>query len=471
MKVGYLGLAWLSAVVLLAGCSGDSRCDCEYNCTDGVILCIETPDGLYCAPPGADVKSLPVPNDVVADGPGLDGLTADSAKPDNQPGDTEDAAVAPPDAGLDVELPPQGPFEFRALWVTRWDYDSPEKVKTILDHAEMFGFNAVLFQVRGMADAYYNSAFEPWAKGLSGTLGVDPGWDPLEVAVAEAHERGLELHAWINTFNAWVGTTPPPESDPPHILYAHPEWRQADGSGALMEWNNSYTWVSPGIPEVREHVISVATDIVGNYDVDGLHFDYIRYAGPNYSHDQWSEEAFAAAAAASPGLAWEDFQRDTLTAFVQDAYGAIVQVKPEVKVSAAVWGIYQEVFGWGGTSEGYYDYYQDSHRWLELGALDAICPMVYWPLTDPKGGWTDYATLADHHLAAASGRHVYMGVKADYAEFAEIEKEINYLREMEAPGWVIFAYSTLSSNGYGESLSDFVTAEPAYPPPMPWKNQ
>ena len=469
MRSCLLQIGFLLAGLLLCGCAGESRCDCEYNCSDGVVMCIETPDGLFCAPPGADLKALPAREDSAADRFVQDGAFPDSWS--EGVADEDAPSRVAPDVTSDEEQPPEGPFEFRALWVTRWDFDSPETVETILEQAELYGFNAVMFQVRGMADAYYDSAYEPWAKGLSGTLGEDPGWDPLQVAVEEAHARGLELHAWINTFNAWVGTTPPPESDPPHILHAHPEWRQVDGSGNPMEWNNSSTWVSPGIPEVREHVISVAIDIVGNYEVDGLHFDYIRYAGPDYSHDQWSEQAFGAARAQTPGLTWEDFQRDTLTAFMQDAYVAIVQEKPEVKVSAAVWGIYQEVFGWGGTSEGYYDYYQDSHRWLEVGALDAICPMVYWPLTEPKGGWTDFATLADHHLAAAAGRHVYMGIKADYGDFAEIEGEISYLRQMDGPGWVIFAYSTLISHGYGELLAELITAEPATTPPMPWKTQ
>ncbi|MBM4353385.1 MAG: hypothetical protein FJ109_06245 [Deltaproteobacteria bacterium] len=301
------------------------------------------------------------------------------------------------------------------------------------------------------------------------SLGKDPGWDPLATAVAEAHERGMELHAWLNTWTAWTGTTPPPQSSPEHILFAHPEWRQADSTGKPMAFNNSYTWVSPGIPAVRQHVKSVVLDIVDGYDVDGIHFDYIRYAGPDYSHDTWSEDAYLLAKQGNPALSYGDFQRTLLGDWVYETYKALDTVAPAVKVTASVWGIYQDNFGWGGTSEGYHDYYQDSHGWLDAGAVDAICPMIYWPLTTPKGGWTDFATLADDHVGAAAGRHVYTGLSADYDSFEEVKAEIEYARSISAPGYVVFAYSTLNKKGYGPMLAETVHAEPASPPPMGWK--
>jgi uncharacterized lipoprotein YddW (UPF0748 family) len=471
-----------AAVFFSVSCSETVKCRCQFDCgswaeEDAAVVedssaSPDTADGsLPDAAPPADGATLPdagkdgnavevvVPTDL----PGGDAVVPDTVVPP-----AEVVADAAADAAPDVPQP-QGPFEFRGIWVTRWDYDSAASVADIMEEIASLGFNSVMFQVRGNADAYYASNYEPWAKGLSGTLGKNPGWDPLEVAVNEAHAHGLEIHAWVNTFVAWTGTSPPPQSDPPHILYAHPEWRQADKNGTPMAWNNSYTWVSPGIPEVRQHIQDVVVDIVTGYDVDGLHFDYIRYAGPDYSHDTWSEQAYAAAKASEPGLGYGDFQRDVLSGFVSDAYQALTAARPEVKVTASVWGIYQDSFGWGGTSEGYSDYFQDSHRWAQEGYIDALCPMIYWPLTSPKGEWTDFATLVDDHNGAKGDRHLYAGMKADYATFEEIADEIAYTRTAGAEGFVVFSYATMKDAGYGDDFAATVNAEKAYPPPMPWK--
>lgn len=462
------------SLLALAACSSDSGCGCTASCEGDVIYCAEGPDGnLVChgsleefpwyqqgrgGPPGKDIRHVP-------DDP-------DSAVPGGDVSAPDEVTILPADVSLVdwADVPPwNGQGEMRGIWVTRWDYSTAADVTNIMQSISDWGFNAVYFQVRGTADAFYKSQVEPWSKDLTGTLGQDPGWDPLAVAIDEAHAREMELHAWINTFPAWSGTSPVPATDPPHILYAHPDWRVVDSSGQPQAFNNSYTFVSPGIPGVRAHLRAVVLDIAKNYPVDGIHFDYIRYPGPQYSHDNWTLEAFKAAKADIPGLIWGNFQRDLLSSLVDELYSAIVTEAPAVKVTSAVWGIYKDEFNWGGTSQGYYDYYQDSHAWVANGSMDAICPMIYWPITNPKGGWTDFATLADHHLAEAGVRHVYLGMKADQPSFDAIEAQINYVREMPAPGFVVFAYSTVLSKGYGPQLKQTVLSSPAPLPAMPWK--
>jgi len=437
----------IAAAAAVAGCR--DRCDCRVTC-----------EGEICVEVGEDTQA-------VADAP-----TPDAPTPEEDAATPEDVGIgdsgrADAPARPDAEVPGEG--ELRGLWVTRWDWASAGDVDAVIQDAADWGFNAVFFQVRATADAYYDSAVEPWAAGLTGTLGQDPGWDPLATAIEGAHARGLELHAWLNTFTAWSGGTSPPPSDPPHLLHVHPEWRQAGADGAPMAWNDSYTWVSPGIPGVREHILDVLDDLAHSYAVDGIHLDYIRYAGPDYSHDPWSEEAWAAALEVDPELSWGDFQRGVLSDFVASATATATAVDPELKVSAAVWGIHQDVFGWGGTSKGYDDYYQHSHRWTEEGLIDAICPMIYWPLTDPAGLRTDFAALVTDHLAAAGDRHVYPGLKADYADFGEIAAEIEFARSAGARGVVVFAYSTVAAHDHGPALAAGPFAEPAAPPTMPWK--
>jgi len=134
------------------------------------------------------------------------------------------------------------PTEFRGLWVDRWSYKSPDDIQAIVQKAAQANFNSIFFQVRGKADAYYQSNHEPWAAGLtvSGTLtqtqlGQDPDWDPLQTAIDQAHAAELELHAWVNVFSCWSGETPPITTcTPTHIYNEHPEWLQCDESGTPM---------------------------------------------------------------------------------------------------------------------------------------------------------------------------------------------------------------------------------------------
>ena len=94
-----------------------------------------------------------------------------------------------------IPVSEQDTHELRGLWITRWNFKSPQDIARIMTQASDAHFNTVFFQVRGRADALYRSRLEPWAEELTGTLGQDPGWDPLEVAVLEAHRKGLEIHA------------------------------------------------------------------------------------------------------------------------------------------------------------------------------------------------------------------------------------------------------------------------------------
>ncbi|MCA9870336.1 MAG: family 10 glycosylhydrolase, partial [Anaerolineae bacterium] len=150
----------------------------------------------------------------------------------------------------------------RALWVTRWDYHSADDIRIIADRAADANFNTLYFQVRGNADALYRSQIEPWSALLTGTLGQDPGWDPLATAVHEAHTRGLEVHAWVNVYPAWLGETPPPSTTPEQMynsfnqLYEQ-EWVMWNRHQEPMSLNKEYLWSNPGHFAVLEHIVAV----------------------------------------------------------------------------------------------------------------------------------------------------------------------------------------------------------------------
>lgn len=402
---------------------------------------------LACAGPKTDgnIISAP-PGDTVEDSSETaeSGETADS---------TETAETAD---STDTGEPPVDDGELRGVWVDRWTYTSADDVTEIMERSAAAGFNTVFFQIRGNADAYYRSSYEPWAKGLSGTLGGDPGWDPLAVAVEEGHRNGLEVHAYVNAFPLWSGTTPPTESSPRHALLEHPDWLVADESGAPMALNSGYVWMSPGNPAVRERLRDVVEDIADHYDVDGIHLDLVRYPGAQYSHDAVSEARY-------DDSGWEDWQRAQVVEAVRGVYGAV-----DKPVTAAVWGVYTNDWGWSSVSQGYSDYYQDSRAFLAEGVTDGNMPMIYWPVTDVEGDRLDFSTLIADHVAHASGRYVFAGIDASLGE-DEVLTCIASAREHGARGVVIFDWQLMADGGWLESLAGSAFATPTTLPTYPWR--
>ena len=161
--------------------------------------------------------------------------------------------------------------EVRAVWITTvngldWpkSTDPAEQQRSLREMVMKLHsahFNTIFFQVRGRGDALYRSSLEPWSDILTGTLGKDPGWDPLQFVIDEAHARAMEVHAWFNTFYVRSGKGEIPPSKPRHVALEHPDWVQTvDGQ----------SWLDPGLPAVRNFLLRVGMEIVRNYDVDGV---------------------------------------------------------------------------------------------------------------------------------------------------------------------------------------------------------
>ncbi|MDF1515696.1 MAG: family 10 glycosylhydrolase [Anaerolineae bacterium] len=380
--------------------------------------------------------------------------------------------------------------ERRGLWITRYDWTlystapSPGDVQTIVDHAAYAGFNSLFFQVRATGDSYYTPGLEPWAARLttgpvSETLGVNPGWDPLAVMLQAAHHSGLEVHAYINVYTAWMpppesegGTLWPPVTSPHHMfdtftyspLYsAHPgtygmgyTWRQYTYPDTPMPlaWKE-YLWASPGVDEVQDYIAAVVADIVSRYDIDGVHLDLVRYAGPSYSYDPLS----SAAAGGERNPARDQWQRDRITSLVARISTQAHVLSPDILVSAAVWPYYVDKWGWG-TSEGYSDYFQDSVGWLQSGAVDAIAPMLYGGSLED---FTRWQILMTDFISVSSAGQVYPGVGV-YDDFSRTAGRITAARDAGAPGHIVFSYSGLNQHDYWDELRDGPYALPAIIP-------
>ncbi len=409
---------------------------------------------------------------------------------------------APERAGLAASVYQPGPYrvylplvqrapasEFRALWVTRFDWTRtdgtwarPETLELIAEQAAAAHFNVLLFQVRGVGDAYYTPGYEPWAARLTGTvtrtLGVSPGFDPLRVLLQAAHARGLQVHAYLNVYPTWLcGVGAPPDGlDPPHPFWVFSRtngkswsaWRVYDSTGAPMNLMtcNAYLWATPAWSGVREQTLRVVQDLMARYDLDGIHLDLIRYPGRDYSYDPFTPSFSSPEARA-------EWQREQVNTMVREIYTAVKGIRPQAWVTAAVWGVYQNRWGWPGFTSGYSDYYQDSKRWLREGWVDAIMPMIYpaGPSTNCPDTtvWTleRFRILVADFLADASGRYVFPGIHGGYVCFQDVRDRIEAARALGARGMAIFAYGPVSLRGYWDAFAAQVYPTPVSVPPLP----
>lgn len=187
-------------------------------------------------------------------------------------GQTASASSVPPtdEAEPNAALPTG---EWRAVWVSylEWagmDFSSEEAFHAgaaeLMDNCLSIGLNTVIAQVRPFGDALYRSTLFPWSHLCTGEQGQDPGFDPLDVLITEAHSRGLSLEAWVNPYRLRSSAKMPPALAENNLANVHPEWVCAVGEGLYL---------NPAIPEAADYVVQGVAELVQNYAVDGIHFD------------------------------------------------------------------------------------------------------------------------------------------------------------------------------------------------------
>ncbi len=249
-----------------------------------------------------------------------------------------------------------------------------------LDNLKRLGINTVFFQVKPDATALWQSKILPWSDTLTGTIGQDPGYDPLQFMLDEAHKRGMKVHAWFNPYRVSVNTKPSTITElnntlsqtPSSVYVLHRDWIRTSGERFVLD---------PGIPEVRDWITSIVAEVVENYPIDGVQFDdyfYTESPGSALNDSQTFRrygQEFASKA---------DWRRDNTQRLIAQVSQTIKKLKPEVEFGVSPAGVWRNRSHdpAGSDTRGaaaYDESYADTRRWVQLGLLDYIAPQLYWP--------------------------------------------------------------------------------------------
>lgn len=361
--------------------------------------------------------------------------------------------------------------EFRGAWLhtvyqdvyaRRTTAQNQDCLKRQLDSLHSAGVNAVIFQVRPQADAFYESSLEPWSCYLTRDgKAPKPYWDPLAFMVGECHARGMELHAWLNPYRVTAGARQTPPAG--HIYHKHPErFVRYDGK----------IYFDPAIPENRRHIVAVVSDILERYDVDGIHFDDYFYPYPVRGKEFPDDKSYARYGKGMKRADWRRANVDSLIADVRRAVDA--SRRPWVRFGVSPFGIWRNASTdpRGSATSGLENYdglYADVLLWAERGWVDYLLPQLYWEL-DHKAA--SYRTLIDWWAGNTCGRHLYVGQDVDRTVRArQLDTKLGMQRarpEIEGHCWWPGYAICRNSGGVADSLATELQHTAALVPSYPW---
>ena len=346
---------------------------------------------------------------------------------------------------------------------------------TILDNLKTNGYNTVFLQVRSECDALYNSTIEPWGYYLTGTQGLAPNpvWDPLSFAITEAHKRGLDLHAWLNPYRA--KTTSAYATSPNHITVTQPTWWFTSSA-------DSQKILNPGLPAVKNYIISIVQDIATRYDVDGIHFDDYFYPNGGMTTNQDAQTYIDNNPNNIGTIA--DWRRDNVNQMIAGTYDAILTINTNLNKNI-VFGVSPAGIWKSGTPTGtsgnsaYSALYCDALAWLNAGKVDYLAPQLYWKIT----GAQDYAALSKwwNDQVKTSGKQMYISqayykmTDANNWTATEIQNQFiqNRAASMDATfGQIAYNYTNIKNNS--KTINDVLNSNQykykSFAPPISGKD-
>ena len=354
--------------------------------------------------------------------------------------------------------------EWRAVWVSylefaEMDFSSESAFRAdaaaLMDNCLSLGLNTVIAQVRPFGDALYRSSLFPWSHLCTGVQGQDPGFDPLDVLLREAHTRGISVEAWVNPYRLRSSAAMPPNLADGNLANTHPEWVCTVDEGLYL---------NPAEPAAADYVVQGVAELVQNYAVDGIHFDDYFYPTTDESIDAAQFEASGAGNLA----AW---RRENVTALVRAVHDTVKAADPTLR-----FGISPQ----GNPDNDENQQYSDVTGWLASGGGDAVvdylCPQVYWgqgfalhngstrfAFENIVPAWLAYPRAADVALYFGLGAY-RVGVGdggsnenslSGWSTGRALADQVAFLREQGAGGWALYRYGSL----FGPEQTSLAAAE------------
>ena len=361
--------------------------------------------------------------------------------------------------------------EFRGAWIQSvngqfmgMSTETMQKTLTYqLDELQKDGCNAIIFQVRPECDALYESKLEPWSYYLTGKQGKapQPYWDPLQWMIEQCHQRGMELHAWINPYRA--KTKAAHANSAGHVVSRHPE---------RCFTYDGLTLLNPALKENRDYICAVVMDILERYDVDGLHIDDYFYPYPVAGVAIPDAAYFAANNEGYTDIG--DWRRHNVDLFVEQLAETVHNTKPWVKIGISPFGIYrnQKSDPRGSRTNGLQNYdqlYADILLWDKKGWMDYCVPQIYWEIGNKVADYDELIHWWDNNIR---NTNLYIGEDVERtAKFNQMARKMALHSEMKnVRGTVLwYAKAAVENVGnYGTQLRNNYWCYPALQPTTPW---
>ena len=322
---------------------------------------------------------------------------------------------------------------------------SPSLIDNVIEFAEKNGFNHIFAQVRGRGDAFYNSSFVPKSNL------VNRNFDPLHYLISNCRNKSITVHAWLNIYYLWSSPKKPLQVS--HLIFQKPEWldRKVDDEYILKKKFLSEEdkivvdmegyFLAPTNPDVNIHLIKVISELTKNYQIDGIHYDYIRYHSENYGYNKIGLSILSELNSYKNKLLDEDFNRmfldfksNSITKFVKNANIEIKNNLPNCIISAAV---KPNIFN------AKIIYSQEWDLWLSAGYIDWAVPMNY--KTDNNDFVQNMYIIKDN-LPKKFHDKIIVGISTYNQSPRSAGKKIKRLKRMGFNNISIFSYSTLVNN-------------------------
>ncbi|MBN2447183.1 MAG: family 10 glycosylhydrolase [Phycisphaerae bacterium] len=385
-----------------------------------------------------------------------------------------------------IEEQPVQP-EFRAFWADAFHsgFKSTSQIDDMIARAVEGNYNAIIPEVLAYHDtgsgghgAYWDSNIVPMASDI-----IDLS-DPLAYLVQQAHANGLEVHCWLVAFR--VSSTWPPAGNP--TVSAHPEWLMVpSGSMGSVAKVGSYYTFDAGSPGTQDYLMSIVRELCENYEIDGIHWDYIRYTQTDAGYPTSTSEptsslarfktitGYSGTPPATGNTSWDNFRRRTISEVVRRTMAEVATIespRQPLRHTAAVVTWYPANTDFHQTNP--YKLFSDWEYWQDEGYLDATVPMSYF---DENSYPSTYRAWVDNSVYWANlyNRHTYIGPGIYMNTFADSLTQMAYARSVGAHGFSTYSYQ--ATNDGGEPSSDwypYIAAnlfdEPAPVPSMNWRD-